>query len=396
MCDPITLAVTAGAAGLNAAGQSSQKKANARAMNANTELSASEFNARDKLAREIFTENTSIDQQTYNALAALSDEEFATRTGLSKEAFNQLDQIDRQQVIRDAAAADVNTAQTRDIRFGRDAARDAASAEYDATLSGANTTQDAYRSQADAIARGLVEAFSADAMAGRRGASEADRNNLVNLAVGSAPTPTGNAMTAKYVSEGRAKGMAEAALGSRIGSQTDALGKGNTVINRGNEGTAFVQDAARRSLAPLSAKLGASSLKYNNAADAASQRGAASDADLEAALNLSGTRATGERRGVTDYTGAMDSAYGAFFGNKGNTVGARGDALIGANDAKLAGTNSVSSAFEGNMRGINDFRAANTFSTFGTLGQVTNALVGPVTDWRKSVAAKKAATAGVP
>lgn len=386
MCTGLEIAALVAAVGgttASAAGQASQKKGNAYAQDKQTQMSAGEFNVRNALANQIFAENTDINRRTYEELNALDDQAFAERTGLSKDAFNQLNEIDKQQVIRDAAAADANIGATRDIRLERDATRDDARAEYDRTLAAANTRQEGYRQRADDIAASLIAAFGPEAMAGRQTGAAAARDALVAEAItpSAGPAVAGDVdpvlaqAFAKYSAAGRDAAANKAAAASKVASYSDAVGEGGRIIDRGDENVALIADEARRALTPLGAQLGVQSLRFNNAADAARARGAAADADLEAALNLSGTQARGEGRAVTSYTGAMDDALARSFGTRADTATARGNALIGANETRLAGTNAVSQNFENGMANITQFRMANSGpGVWGTLGQLAGAV----------------------
>lgn len=386
MCTGLEIAAlvaAVGGTGAAAAGQSAQKKGNAYAQNQQTQLSAGEFNARDVLAKQIFAENTDINRQVYDDLNALDDQAFAERTGLSKQAFNQLGEIDKQQIVRDAAASDSNVNATRDIRIERDATRDDAKTQYEKTLTDANTRQGGYRQKADDIAASLIAAFTPQAMAGRQTSAAADRDALVSKTV---TQPTGPAVAgnvdpvlaqafARYSAAGRGAASDRAAATSKVASYSDALGAGDRTINKGDEDVAMIADEARRALTPLGAQLDTQSLRYNNAASGARAKGTAADADLEAALNLSSTRAKGEGRGVTAYTGAADDALATFFNGRSGSVTGRGNTLIGANEAKLQGSNAVSQNLENGMGNVTQFRMANQGpGAWGTLGQFVGAV----------------------
>lgn len=386
MCTGLEIAALVSAVGgtaASAAGQARTQRGNARAQNQQTELSANEFNLRDQLAKQVFGENTGISRDMYEHLNALDDQAFAERTGLSKEAFNQLNEIDRQQVIRDAAAADANVGATRDARVQRDTTRDDARANYGRILDSANTRQTGFRDQADRIAAELVAAFAPEAVAARQAGAAGTRNAAVAQAITTptAPAVAGNVdpvlakAFARYSAAGRDAAASTAAAQSKVAAYTDAAQAGDRKINRADENVAMIADDARRALAPLGAQLGTESLRYNNAADTASARGAAADADLEAALNLSRTRAGGEGRAVTSYTGAMDDALARSFGTRASNVSDRGNTLIGANEARLQGTNQVSQNYENGMDNITRFRAANSGpGAWGTLGQFASAV----------------------
>lgn len=406
MCDPFTAAIIAsfGSSALGAAGSASAKKANARAMDQDTQRSAGEFNIRDQLAKDIFTENTGISRQVYDELNSLSDQEFAARTGLSKDTFNKLTDIERESIVRDAAAADTNIAAGRDATGIRNAAqdtaiaerntgRDSAKAAYDATAAAANKKQDAFRGQADTEAGNLLAAFTPGAMQGRQAAATTGRDALVAQSMtGGSTAPAGRidpniaAAFARESTRGRDEATKRSTALSKVAGYTDAMDQGDRSINSTNQNVGFIKDAAQRALTPLAAQLGVSSLQYRNAGDRGAERfdaadarhrgvTGAADADLEAALGLSRTRAAGETRPVTTYSGAMDDAMAAFYGDRTTSAANRGDTLIGANNTKLAGSNSVSNALEGNLRSIAAFRAANRGTPLATtLGQFSGAI----------------------
>lgn len=408
MCTGLEIAALVAAVGgttAAAAGQSAQVRNNAHAQNKQTQFSAGEFNVRDQLARQIFGENTEINRATYDELNALDDQSFAERTGLSKAAFGQLNQIERDQIVRDAAASDANISGSRDIRVARDAEQDAARAEeytgrdnarveYERTLADANRTQTGFRDRADAVAQELIQAFSPEAMAGRRTGAAASRNDLVSRATSPAApaAPAGNmdprlrAAFERYSASGRAAAGERSGAISQVASHSDALGAGDRAIDSGNERVGFITDDAKRAIAPLSAKLDVSSLRFNNAGahgraryDTATanarDRRTGVDADLESALGLSSTRAQGEARPVVAYTGAADDALANFFSGRSESAAGRGNTLIGANDARLQGSAAVSQNLENGMSGITQFRMANQGpNARSTLGQFASAV----------------------
>jgi len=385
MCDPFTIAAIATGVGSTAAGavgSSKNKKANAYAQNQQTNLSKEQFDARTKLANEIFAENLGLSSSVFDELASLSDQEFQQRNGLSKQTFQDLLATEDAQMLRDSSAASANTNAIRDARLGRDATRDTAAQRYSEILAGANQRQAGFRAEGDSIASDLVAAFTPGAFEGRRADATAARDALAATAASpSSPTASlpmsgaGKAAYSRYAGKGLADAAAENTAKSRVASYGDAVDAGGRTIDRGNERTAFVTDAARRALAPLGAELGAQSLTYNNAADTYAGRTRAADADLDAALGLSATEAQGKGRAISRYGADMDAALAAFFGGKIGSTGSRGDALIGANDTRLAGTNSASMNLENGMQGITQFRMANSGpGIWGTLSQFGSAL----------------------
>lgn len=430
MCTGLEIAAlvaSVGGTGAQVAGADAQKRGNARSQDQQTQFSAGEFNIRDQLAKQVFAENTGISREVYDELNALDDQSFAERTGLSKQAFNQLSEIERQQVVRDAAASDANIAEGRDIRLGRDAeqdaarlerdtaqdairlerdsSRDAARAQYEADLAAGNAVQTGYRGQAQGEANALLRAFTPEAMAGRRTSAASARDAAVQSAISpqGATGPAGNvdpvlaAAFKKYSDSGRSAAMSTAGARSKLMSYSDATGEGDRSISRADENVAMIADEARRALTPLGAQLDVSSLKYNNAGalgdaryGAAGEYGAtrynnatanargrstASDADLEAALGLSSTRAGGEARGVTAYTGAQDEALSRFFTGRSGSAANRGNTLISANDAKLQGSAQVSQNLENGMNNITQFRMQNQgTSPWTALGQFASAV----------------------
>lgn len=438
----VGIATAVGGTGAIMAGQASTKRQNAKILDDQTKASGAEFDTRNQLAKDIFAENSTISKDTYDQMATLSDQEFAKRTGLSKDAFNALTRTQQDQVARDFSSAQANVDTTKGARIGRDTtvdaatgvrdssyddairtrqvAQDAARAKYESDLATANGRQDQFRGQGDKVAGDLVAAFTPEAMAARRTSATAARDALVagtRTATPSAASATADdsvrAAFAKYSNQGVARAADTAAVGSNLAGYTDAVAGGDRVIDQGNERTGFIKDAAGRALAPLSAVLDASSIGFNNAAaTGASQinninarygdvRTAANarytgqtgnaDADLSAALGLSGTRAAGEAKATTGYTGAMDDAYNAFFGGRQSSVGGHGDALIGANNTRLQGSNAVSSNLEGNLAGISGFRMNNTSSPWTTLGQFASAVAPTLTNMGQRNAFNKAA-----
>lgn len=452
MCTGLEIAAlvaAVGGTGAQVAGADAQKRGNARAQDQQTQFSAGEFNIRDQLAKQIFAENTGISREVYDQLNALDDQSFAERTGLSKDAFNQLSEIERQQVVRDAGAAVDNVTQTRDIRTGREneqagarteqyaeedaarlerdtaqdtarreqyGARDAARAQYEADLAAGNEVQTGYRGQAQSEADALLRAFTPEAMDGRRTSAASVRDAAVQSAITPqvSTSPAGNvdpvlaAAFKRYSDSGREAALANAGARSKVMAYSDATGEGDRAISGTDERVAMIADQARAALAPLSAQLDVSSLKYNNAGalgdaryNAAGQigetrygnatargssrvnnatanargRSTAVDADLEAALGLSSTRAGGEARGVTAYTGAQDDALARFFTGRSGSAANRGNTLISANDAKLQGSAQVSQNLENGMNNITQFRAQNqATSPWTTLGQFASAV----------------------
>jgi hypothetical protein len=405
MCTGLEIAALVAAVGGTAAsakGAADTRKNNANAMQGQTDTSAAQFNARDNLARSIFAENSDVSKDTYNQMAKTSDEEFKVRTGLSKDAFNQLSRIQQDQVARDFAAAQQNVDQSTQIRTGRDATRDAARAQYEADVAATNAKQDQFRGQGDTVASDLVAAFTPEAMAQRRADAAAARDALVS-STGGAPAsvasatadPNIRAAFERYSKAGVDRAKAASAAESNVSSYSDAMTGGNRAISKGNERTAFIRDAAGRALAPLGATLDVSALKYNDADAAAKSRYANSDADLAAALGLSQTKAAGDVKPVTDYTSAMDNAYGAFYGGKQGSIATRGDSVIGANNTQLAGTNSASQNFENNVNGITNFRMANYNSPWSTLGQFASAVAPTLLNiGQRSALSKQPAPAG--
>lgn len=392
--DPITAAAIGTAifgAGAGIAGQRSANRTGAAASRNQTQLTAQQFDTRQQTARDVFGENMGLSEGAWRDLNAIDDAEFQRRTGLTKDAFAQLNEIERAQIVADAGASDENLSAIRGARTDAEGIRSQARSAYDAELAGANRGQDAYRGRADEVTRNLIAAFSQPAQQGRVADAGAQRVALQRYA-GSAPPdaiPTNRmpsarlsaplaAAFARQSQEGRDFASGQGARQAGLEAVTDALAAGNRTIDDRNADVSFIQDAATRALIPVGARMDAESLRYNNAGETRAARSRVADANLDSAVNFNAQRAAGAGRPIQAYTTSMDDALAAFYGSSRGRVGDLAGTKIDANNALLGGANSASGNFEGNMRGVNDFRTRAGQSNFWTGASQFSSALAPI------------------